>query len=76
MLLAEELGKLRQLAKAKWSEDPLPNGRQAEERLRKEISELGLEKHTMNLETDGYTVLPPGKAAPLELFERLKKAIE
>ena len=76
LLLAKELEDLRRLAKEKWSEDPLPTGREAEERLRKEISELQLERHTMDLETDGYTVLPPGKAAPLELFHRLKKAME
>ena len=61
--LARELNQLRELAKEKWKEDPLPTGRDAEVRLRKEIQELGLESHIADLETDGYTVLPPGKAA-------------
>ena len=63
--LARELNQLRELAKEKWKEDPLPTGRDAEVRLRKEIQELGLESHIADLETDGYTVLPPGKAAPI-----------
>ena len=35
--LARELNHLRELAKEKWKEDPLPTGRDAEVRLRKEI---------------------------------------
>ena len=74
--LARELNQLRELAKEKWKEDPLPTGRDAEVRLRKEIQELGLESHIADLETDGYTVLPPGKAAPIELFDELVSVME
>ena len=54
----------------------MPTGRDAEVRLRKEIQELGLESHIADLETDGYTVLPPGKAAPIELFDELVSVME
>lgn len=73
--LAEEMGALRQLAAKKWAEDPLPVGRAATQRLQAEIEEHELHRNIAELETDGYTVLPPGKAAPLELIERIKHAM-
>ncbi len=74
--LAEELNQLRDLARTKWEEDPLPTGREAEIRLRKEIKDLELEPHISDLETDGYTILPPGKAAPPEFFEEIRLVVE
>ena len=74
--LARQLNNLRELAKKKWQEDPLPTGRRAEVRLKKEIQELELESHITDLETDGYTVLPPGKAAPIELFDEIASVME
>jgi|TARA_Y100000588_G_scaffold129004_1_gene141299 hypothetical protein len=73
--LAREMDRLRQLAMEKWKQDPLPVGRAAEERLQREVKTLGLQNHILDLETDGYTVLPPGKAAPLELFDELQDAM-
>ena len=56
------------LAKEKFDEDPLPVGdRDARLRLKEEIARYDLAKHIVELEVDGYTVLPPGKAAPDEL---------
>ncbi len=74
--LAEELRQLRDLARIKWEEDPLPTGREAELRLRKEIKDLELEPYIADLETEGYAVLPPGKAAPPELFEEIRLVME
>ena len=73
--LARELKTLRTLAAERWKEDPLPTGWAATERLQREIAEHGLQDNIVQLETDGYTVLPPGKAGPPELIERLKAAV-
>lgn len=73
--LAEELNSLRELAAKKWAEDPLPVGQAAWERLKADIEEHDLHKNIAELETDGYTILPPGKAAPLDLIERIKQAM-
>lgn len=73
--LAEEMKVLRDLAAEKWAQDPLPVGRAALERLKADIDEHDLHKNIAELETDGYTVLPPGKAAPIELVERIKEAM-
>ncbi|HEX7037930.1 MAG TPA: phytanoyl-CoA dioxygenase family protein [Pseudomonadales bacterium] len=40
-----------------------------------EIRRLGLESHIAELETLGYTVVPPEKAAPEGFAERLKEAV-
>ncbi|SVE50974.1 uncharacterized protein METZ01_LOCUS503828, partial [marine metagenome] len=37
--LADELNALRELAARKWKDDPLPVGRAASERLKREIEE-------------------------------------
>ena len=74
--LAQELDSLRKLARAKWLQDPLPVGREAENRLRDEINATDLQNHVLDLETDGYTVLPPGKAAPLEFFDEIRDVMD
>ena len=74
--LADELNALRELAARKWKEDPLPVGRAATDRLNREIEENDLHKNIAELETDGYTILPPGKAAPPDLIERIKTAMD
>ena len=73
--LANELAALRDLAAERWSEDPLPVGRAALDRLKREIDEHDLHRNVAELETDGYTVLPPGKAGPLSLIEEIKAAM-
>lgn len=73
--LMEELQALRALAAARWEEDPLPVGRAATERLQQEIEHYQMHEHIVQLETDGYTVLPPGKAGSPELIERIKAAM-
>ena len=73
--LANELATLRDLAAERWSEDPLPVGRAALDRLKREIDEHDLHRNVAELETDGYTVLPPGKAGPLSLIEEIKAAM-
>ena len=74
--LEVELNALRDLALRKWKDDPLPAGRAASERLKREIEENDLHKNIAELETDGYTILPPGKSAPLDLIERIKTAMD
>ncbi len=74
--LAEELRSLRELAADRWAEDPLPVGRAALERLKSEIDTHDLHRNVADLETDGYTILEPGKAAPLELIDELKAAMQ
>jgi ectoine hydroxylase-related dioxygenase (phytanoyl-CoA dioxygenase family) len=53
---------------------PAPTGPLAE-RLRSEIEGLGLAPHVEELERDGYTVIPPQRAAPPGLAARLREAI-
>ena len=74
--LADELNALRELAARKWKEDPLPVGRAAMDRLKREIEENDLHKNIAELETDGYTILAPGTAAPLDLIDRIKTAMD
>ena len=71
----DHLNKLHAIALRKLEEDPLPHGKEAEKRIRAEIRELDLEENVADLETKGYTVLPPGKAAPIEFTERLRDTI-
>ncbi len=73
--LAHEMNELRALAAKKLVDEPLPIGREAAVRLQDDIRKNSLESHTIDLETDGYTVLAPGKAAQLELFQRLRDTI-
>lgn len=73
--LAQSLADLRCLAAEKWAAEPLPSGAAATAALKEKIAKYELEGHIAQLETDGYTVLPPGKAGPLELIERIKSAM-
>ena len=56
--------------------DPLPKGRDATRAVRGEIQALGLEGHVADLETDGFTVLPPATVNQPGLVERLRAATE
>lgn len=73
--LAESLTDLRRLAAEKWAAEPLPSGTAATAALKEKIAKYELEAHIAQLETDGYTVLPPGKAGPIDLIERIKSAM-
>jgi len=73
--LASDLGARRELAANKWRADPLPTGRAAEAALQSEIDAHGLHEQIVQLETDGYAVLPPGKAAPIEIVARIKEVM-
>ena len=71
----DHLEELHAIALRKLKEDPLPHGKEAEKRIRAEIQELDLEENVADLETNGYTILPPGKAAPIEFTERLRDTV-
>ena len=43
--------------------------------LYKRIRELGLEQNVAELDTFGFTILPPGKAAPVEFTDRLRERL-
>ena len=58
--LARELNDLRARAAKKLVDEPLPIGRDATLRLQDEIRKHDLASHIVELDTDGYTVLPPG----------------
>ena len=45
------------------------------DRLYAPIQELGLERNLVELETFGYTVVPPQKVAPAEFVERVRDAV-
>jgi ectoine hydroxylase-related dioxygenase (phytanoyl-CoA dioxygenase family) len=40
-----------------------------------DIKRLGLERHVLEIETQGYTVVPPEKVAPPEFVARLREAV-
>jgi len=72
----EELASKRELAAAKYAEDPLPTtAKQARLRLEAEIAEHDLGAHVAELETRGYTILTPGRGAPKQLTDALRDAI-
>ena len=71
----DHLKQLHAIALRKLKEDPLPFGYESEKRIRAEIRELGLDENVADLETKGFTVLPPGKAAPIEFTERLRDTV-
>ena len=73
--LERDLNGLRELAAAKLADDPIPAGREAERRLWEDIERYELQAEIASLETKGYAVIAPEKAAPLELFERIREAI-
>ena len=73
--LAADLTELRGLADAKLVEQPLPNGEEAGKRLQADIERYDLKSEIADLETKGYAILPPGKAKPVEFFDRLRETI-
>jgi len=71
-----ELDERRALARKKFNEDPLPVGdRDARLRLKEEIAKYDLAKHVVQLEIDGFTVLPPGRAAPIAFTDCLRDTV-
>jgi hypothetical protein len=45
------------------------------EAIRGEIARLGLESHALELDTLGYTIIPPDKAAPAGFVDRARDAL-
>ena len=54
----------------------LPNRNQAADAVREEIAALGLERHVVALETNGYTVLTPEEVGCGDLVQRVNEAID
>ena len=73
--LIAHLAELRALAMAKYEAEPLPKGDAARAALEREIEALDLKAHIADLETNGYTVLPPGKAKPVDFFDNLRETL-
>ena len=73
--LAQDMQQLRGLVQEKWQQAPLPAGPDATVRLQADIDLHELHRNVVQLETDGYTILAPGKAAPIEIIERIKDAM-
>lgn len=73
--VTRELAHLREIAARKLNNEPLPTGMQAPQRLRTELKELGLEANALDLELKGYTVVEPGRVAPAEFCDRLRRTI-
>jgi hypothetical protein len=73
--LMRELAVLRALAARKVEEDRLPTEWEAQRQALRDVRELGLDAHAVDLETKGYTVLPPGTAAPREFCDQLRDTI-
>jgi len=70
-----DLAQLRELAAQKLEKERLPTGLAAHKLVRGEIRTLGLEGNAVDLELKGYTVLPPGVAAPREFCDKLRDTI-
>ena len=74
--ILHELEDRRRSAAKKYLEDPLPQGDQeARVRLQREIEKYDLANHVVDLEIQGYTILPPGKAVPAAFTERLRDTV-
>jgi hypothetical protein len=74
--ILDDLSERRRVAARRYLEDPLPDGDDdARERLHCEIRQHGLAEHVVDLEMQGYTILPPGRAAPVEFTDRLRETI-
>jgi hypothetical protein len=74
--LLESINEQRALVAAKLKDDPLPaNEKEARLRLESEIAKYKLEKHVVELEMNGYTILPPGVGAPIGLTDRIRAAV-
>ena len=72
----DELDEKRNYVAAQLAEHPLPSGRAATTAVRDEVRRLGLERHVAELETDGFTVVPPETVNEPGLAERLAAAAE
>jgi Phytanoyl-CoA dioxygenase (PhyH) len=71
-----DVREVQRLAVKRYSDDPLPaTDGEARARLQGGIERHGLEHHVVDLELQGYTVLPPGKACSTEFTDRLRVAI-
>ena len=57
------------------AESPFPIGAEATAAVHREIETLGLTRNTVELETQGYTVLTPEQVDSRELVPRLNEAI-
>ena len=74
--LMDDLNQRQALVAEKYKADPLPStDKEARLRLEGEIAKHGLAQHVVELETQGYTILPPGVGAPMELVDRVRNAI-
>ena len=73
--LKREFEALQELAGKKLALDPSPQGNAANERMLRDIEKHGLHREVAELQTQGYTVLEPGRAAPVEFCERLRDTI-
>lgn len=72
----DHLEQKRALAMDKYAQDPLPaTAKDARLRIQAEIAEHDLGAHVAELETQGYTILPPGRGAPTGLTDSLCDAI-
>ena len=73
--LIAHMAELRRLAMAKNDAEPLPTGDAARATLQCELEALDLKSHVADLETNGYAVLPPGKAKPVAFFDELRETL-
>jgi hypothetical protein len=74
--LFNDLNDRRRLAAKKYLEEPLPQGdREAAVCLQEEIKKYDLADHIVDLEIQGYTILPPGKASPVAFADRLRETV-
>lgn len=73
--LIAHLAEVRELAMAKYEAEPLPTGDAARAALDAELEALDLKAHVADLETNGYAVLPPGKAKPVAFFDSLRETL-
>lgn len=49
--------------------------RQAVDRMCERVDELGLKKHVLELDSHGFTLVPPSKVADRAFLERMRKAV-
>lgn len=72
----DELDEKRNHVAERLAAEPLPAGPAATAAVRAEVHRLDLESHVANLETDGFTVVPPETVNQPGLAERLRAATE
>jgi len=74
--IIDDLNARRALASKKYRDDPLPaTDKEARLSLEREIAKYGLAEYVVELDIRGYTILPPGLGAPVELIDRVRQAI-